>query len=281
MKFTIKDFNQQFASDKACLAYIFKQRHPNGATCKGCKRTDTFYPVTGRRSYACSFCGSQIYPTAGSIFHKSRTSLKSWFFAIFLMSQSKNGVSAKELQRHLGVTYKTAFRMAKQIRLLMVQSPEMMLSGTVEADETFVGGVRRLSCRMDNKSIVLGAVQRKGNVVAKVVAHHRGSNVIPLVRTFIKVGSNLMTDSYTGYNKAGRFFKHQTVNHRRKEYVQGNVYTNTIEGFWSQLKRSVNGTYHAVSKKHLQTYVDEFAWRYNQRASSVPLFELLMRRMAA
>ena len=281
MKYTIKDFNQQFPTEKVCLEYIFRRRYPTGAECKQCKRKDTFYPVTGRRSYACSFCGYQIYPTAGSIFHKSRTSLRSWFFAIFLMSQSKNGVSAKELQRSVGVTYKTAFRMMKQIRLLMKQSPEKMLSGTVEADETWIGGVRRMSCAKENKTIVIGAVQRQGDVIANVVDGRSYATVVPLVRKHVKIGSNLMTDSDLSFKKAGESYKHQAVNHSKKEYVRGNVYTNTIEGFWSQLKRSVNGTYHAVSRKHLQGYVDEFAWRYNRRFSSVPLFELLMRSMAA
>jgi len=281
MEYTIKDFNKQSADDRACLAYIFQRRNPNGATFDGCKRQGTFYPVTNRRSYACSFCGYQTYPTAGSIFHKSRTSLKSWFFAIFLMSQSKNGVSAKELQRHLGVTYKTAFRMMKQIRLLMAQSPETMLSGTVEADETWIGGVRRMSCKSENKTIVIGAVQRKGKVVAQVIDRRAYSTVVPLVRGHVKIGANLMTDSDLSFKKAGQFYKHEAVNHSRKEYVRGNVYTNTIEGFWSQLKRSVSGTYHFVSRKHLQGYVDEFAWRYNQRFSSVPLFDLLIRQMAA
>jgi transposase-like protein len=281
MKYTIKQFNQQFPDDKACLEFIFKRHYPNGTTCKQCKKSNCFYAVKGRRSYACSWCAFQIYPTAGSIFHKSRTSLKSWFFAIFLMSQSKNGVSAKELERAIGVTYKTAFRMMKQIRLLMKQSPEMMLSGTVEADETYMGGVWRMSCRNENKTIVIGAVQRKGNVVAQVIDKRTGSTVVPLVRRCVKIGTNLMTDSDLAFRRAGRHYKHQTVNHRRKEYVRGDVFTNTIEGFWSQLKRSVNGTYHAVSRKHLPGYVDEFAWRYNARNSSVPVFELLMRQMAA
>jgi transposase len=279
MKYTIKDLNKQFPDDGACLEYIFRRRYPTGLKCRSCQRVDRFSPVYKRRSYAC-ICGFQVYPTAGSIFHKSRTSLKSWFFAIFLMSQSKNGVSAKELQRHTGVTYKTAFRMMKQIRLLMKQSPETMLSGTVEADETWIGGVRRMSCKAENKTIVIGAVERQGKVVAQVIGRRAYSTVVPLVRKHVKIGSKLMTDSDLSFRKAGQFYQHAAVNHSRKEYVRGNVYTNTIEGFWSQLKRSVNGTYHAVSPKHLQGYVDEFSWRYNFRASSVPMFELLIRQMA-
>jgi transposase-like protein len=283
MKYTIKQFNQQFPDDKACLEFIFKRRYPNGATCKNCKRSNCFYAVTGRRSYACSWCAFQIYPTAGSIFHKSRTSLKFWMFAIFLASQSKNGVSAKELERALGVTYKTAFRMAHKIKSLMTQGPSM-LSGTVEVDETWVGGENTRQGRgsaRKNKSIIVGAVQRKGDVRAIVIDDTKGSTVVPLVRSQVRVGSTVITDEAQYYKRLPRFgYKHDSVHHRSREYVRGDVYTNTIEGFWSQMKRSINGTYHAVSPKYLQQYVNEFAYRYNCRNSSVSVFELLMRQMA-
>lgn len=142
MKYSIKNFRQDFPDDKTCLAFIFKHRYPKGLTCPKCNRT-SFVPVEGRRSYACA-CGYQVYPTEGTIFHKSPTPLTLWFHAIFLMSQSKNGVAAKELERQLNVTYKCAWRMAKQIRLLMGQGPGP-LGGLeiIEADETYVGGVRR------------------------------------------------------------------------------------------------------------------------------------------
>jgi len=138
-KYTIKDFNKQFRTDAACLEYIYQQRYPDGgATCETCGKKGHFHAVEGRRSYAC-MCGTQIYPTVGTIFHKSPTSLKTWFFAMFLMTCSKNGVSAKELERQLGVTYKCAWRIAHQIRQLLKEGG-VELSGIVEADETYVGG---------------------------------------------------------------------------------------------------------------------------------------------
>lgn len=170
MKYTIKDFRADFPNDKTCLAFIFNNRYPKGLSCPKCDKS-SFHAVEGRRSYACA-CGFQVYPTEGTIFHKSPTPLTLWFHAIFLMSQSKNGVAAKELQRHLGVTYKCAWRIAKQIRLLM--SPDGGPLGgleIIEADETYVGGVRRgkRGRGAEGKTAVFGVVERKGHVKTQVV----------------------------------------------------------------------------------------------------------------
>lgn len=141
MSFTIREFKTLFPDDKTCLNWLYKMRYPKGADCRKCQHKACFYPVERRKAYVCSWCGNQISPTAGTIFHKSPTPLTLWFHAIFLMGQAKNGVAAKELQRHLGVTYKCAWRIAKQIRLLMTQDKEP-LGGMIEADETYVGGKR-------------------------------------------------------------------------------------------------------------------------------------------
>jgi transposase len=160
MSYTIKDFQAQFPDDASCLAYIFAQRYPKGIICPVCERENAFTPIAGRRAYACA-CGHHVSPTSGTIFHKSPTSLKSWFYAIFLMSTGKNGVSAKEIERHVGVTYKCAWRMAHQIRKLMEQDGNA-LSGIVEVDETYVGGSRRMSSKLENKVPVIGMVERGG-----------------------------------------------------------------------------------------------------------------------
>jgi transposase-like protein len=196
--YTLAEFNEQFPDQRARLDYMFRQRWPNGGTCAECGKKDCFYPVEKRRSYSCSWCGYQLYPTAGTIFHKSSTSLKSWFFAIFLMSTSRNGVAAAEIERQVGVTYKTAWRMCHEIRKLMAD---------------------------------------------------------------------------------GFGYKHGVVNHGQKQYVLGPIHTNTIEGFWSQLKRSIDGTHHHVSGKHLQKYVDEFVFRYNRRFASSSMFSLMTERV--
>jgi transposase-like protein len=153
-RYTVKDFNRDFETDEACLDFIFKMRYPGGATCK-CGANNKFYRIKKRKCYCCSDCGYQISPTAGTIFHKSETPLKSWLFAMFLISNSKNGVSAMELQRQLGVTYKTAWRMNHQIRKLMAGNKGKLM-GIVEADETFIGGLSKNMHKSKRKSVIKG-----------------------------------------------------------------------------------------------------------------------------
>lgn len=280
MSFTLKDFQEQFPDDRACLDFLFEQRWPNGGQCPECEKTKCFYPITKRRSYSCSWCGYQLYPTAGTIFHKSTTSLVSWFFAIFLMSTSRNGVAAKELERQLGVTYKTAWRMAHEIRKLMDTAPARFF-GECEADETYVGGKRsgKRGRGAAGKTAVVGVANRRGGVSARVVGVVNTANVIRHIRDTVEPGALVHTDEYPAYNYVGPLgFKHEVVNHGRKEFVRGKVHTNTIEGFWSQLKRSIDGTHHHVSGKYLQNYVNEFAFRYSNRYSSSSMFELMAGR---
>ncbi len=279
-KFTIKQFEAKFPDDAACLEYIFQKRFGNLEICPHCNKKTKFYRVSGRKCYACPFCSYQLHPLADTIFHKSSTSLKNWFLAMYLFSNSKNGVSAKELERHLGVTYKTAWRMAKQIRQLFADQDQddKLLGNIVEADETYVGGTRRgkRGRGAEGKTPVIGVVERGGEVKAIVCTDTKAATVIPFICENVELGSQMMTDEYGSYKRISlNGFKHKTVNHGSKQYVIGDVHTNTIEGFWSQLKRSVNGTYHSVSPKYLQNYVDEFAYRYNHRQRREHLFHSL------
>lgn len=269
MNYTIKDLQKDFPNDDACLAYIFQAKYPDAKQ---------YYRVTGRKCWAHSMTGHQIHPLKGTIFEKSSTPLTLWFHAIFLFASAKNGVSAKELQRQLGVTYKCAWRIAHQIRKLMEQDGDP-LSGTIEADETYIGGVRRVNVKMENKTPVVGAVKRNGGIRAKALHDRSTASVIPFLKANIKKGSLLITDDAQIY-KSPFGYKQQTINHSKRSYVVGKVHTNTIEGFWSQMKRSFHGTYHSVSRQHLQTYVNEFAFRYNARLSLTPVFQLLLARAA-
>jgi len=281
MKYTIQELQNNFETQEKCLEYIFNWRFGKDYKCPKCPLKGKFSPFHKRRVYTC-ICGFQVYPTAGTIFHNSSTPLKSWFYAIFLMSQCKNGISAKELQRHIGVAYGTAMRMTRQIRLLMSQSP-MKLEGTVEADETYIGGKGSNNMRgrgAEKKTAVFGTVQRKGRVKAKVVANVKRVTVMPILRSDVELGTDLMTDEFNIYKSASQEgYKHDYVTHSSKQYVRGNVHTNTIEGFWSQLKRSIDGTFHSVSPKYLQFYVDEFAFRYNYRLLDQHLFQTLLERL--
>lgn len=281
MKYTIKNFIKDFPDDKTCLAFIFKNRYPNGLTCPKCEKT-SFHPVEGRKSYACS-CGYQTYPTEGTIFHKSPTPLTLWFHAIFLMSQSKNGVAAKELERQLGVTYKTAWRMAKQIRMLMGQNPDPLDGNEIiEADEAYIGGVRKgkRGRGAAGKTPVFGVVERQGEIKTQVVKDVKQATIIPLFSNMVPAQAVIVTDESNIYNKVTKLgHLHETINHGNGQYGRGDVHTNTIEGFWSQFKRSVHGTFHAVSPKYLQTYLDEFSFRYNHRKSSQSLPVLMFSRV--
>jgi len=278
-KYTIKQLRKDFPNDDVCLDYIFTMRYGQNLTCPKCKKTG-FHRVNNRKCYACAWCAYQIHPTTGTIFHKSSTKLTDWFYAIFLFASSKNGVSAKELERQLGVTYKTTWRMAKQIRSLMTQGKDL-LDGTVEVDETYVGGKRRgrRGRGADGKTAVVGIAQRKGHVRVSKVDNVRATTVIPMIRENVKLGSAVMTDEFPVYNRVSKDgYLHEVIQHAVKEYVRGNVHTNTIEGFWSQVKRSISGTHHAVSPKYLQFYLNEFVFHYNHRTSHRTMFELLLER---
>ena len=270
MRYTIKQFNTEFPNDDACLDSVFANRYSDVKDCPHCGVIDTkFYRVTGRKCYACMHRGYQLHPLAQTIFHKSSTSLKDWFYAIYLFSVSKNGVSAKELERHLGVTYKTAHRMAKQIRSLMDIDNDS-LGGDIEVDETYIGGRRKMKQKFDNKSVVFGMVERNG--IAKTVhVKSSGSRVLlPVIIKGVNPLANIYSDEWRAYKALPKYgHTHTTVNHSKLEYVRGTAHTNTIEGYWSQLKRSIDGTYHSVSPKYLQAYLNEFSFRYNLRGVTV------------
>ena len=276
MNYTIKQFNKDFPDNNACLDYIFKARF-GGLKCPKCGK-NKFFRVNGRKCYACR-CGYQIHPVSGTIFHKSDTKLTDWFFAIYLMSQSKHGTSAKEIQRHLGTTYKTAWRIAKLIRGLMTQDSEK-LGKIVEADEFYYGGKARLNKKYLNKSSVVGMVQRKGKLKAKILEEIWTPTLLKTIEDNVEFGTYLLTDDNQIYPKAKRLgYFHNSVNHSKKEFVRNEVHTNTIEGVWGNLKRSIYGTYHAVSKKYLQDYINEFAFSYNSRLASSSPFEILLYRL--
>jgi len=273
-KFTIKQFNKMYPDDDSCLDEIFKNRYSQLKSCPSCNKETNFYKIKNRKVYACQYCGFQISPLADTIFHKSSTSLKDWFYSLYLFSISKNGVSAKELERQLGVTYKTAWRIAKQIRQLFQQNKDLLFD-LIEIDETYVGGKHKgkRGRGSENKTAVMGLAQRKGNLKAKVVSDTNSHTVKSIIRDNVKLGGSIITDEYRSYNIVKKMgFNHQTVNHFKEQWANGIAHVNTLEGFWSQLKRSINGTYHCVSPKYLQFYVDEFVYRYNNRFSVFPIF---------
>ncbi|MFZ1487540.1 MAG: IS1595 family transposase [Candidatus Saccharimonas aalborgensis] len=281
MRYTIAQFREDFPDDRACLLAVLGNRY--GRTCPRCGSIGVkWYPITGRQGFVCSDCDSHVYPLAQTIFRKSSTSLWNWFYAIYLFSVSKNGVSAKELERQLGVTYKTAWRMCKQIRLLMQNDSEgYMLEDEVEVDETYIGGRHRKSYRYSKKQAVFGAVERKGKIKVKHVKSTGARVLLPEIYQGVLPGTMIYSDEWRAYSKLNYYgYGHRTVNHSRWEWSRDTAYTNTIEGFWGHLKRSLRGTYGHVSGKYLQLYLGEFAYRYNRRSQNEPIFLDLFQRAA-
>lgn len=275
MKYTIKDLKKEFNTDAQCVKFVFENRYGKDFVCPACKATGKFYFIESRKRFDC-VCGFAVSPLSGTIFHKSSTPLTMWFHAIFLFASSRNGVSAKELERQLGVTYKTAWRLAKQIRILFAQANNP-LSGVVEADETYIGGIRKgkRGRGASNKTAVFGIVQRKGAIKAQVVESINIKTIQPIIDSSVVKGASIITDEFNVYNQVKKSgYEHYTIQHGIGEYVRGLVHSNSIEGFWSQLKRSINGTHHSVSPKYLQLYLDEFVWRYSHRGQS--LFPLML-----
>lgn len=275
MRYTFKDFKTEYPDDQACLVSVLENRFEG--TCPRCGVLGVkFHPITGRKGFVCSECDSHIYPLADTIFQKSSTSLWNWFYAIYLFSVAKNGVSAKELERHLGVTYKTAWRMAKQIRLLMEQNNDK-LTGTVEVDETYIGGRRKMAQKFDNKTAIYGVTERGGQAKASVAyGGVNATTAIPFLKANVNLGSKVMSDESRIYNRVKRDFIHDYVTHSKEEYVRGDTHTNSIEGFWGNMKNAISGTYHCISPKYMQTYVNEFIFRYNYR--EVAICPLLLER---
>jgi transposase-like protein len=276
MKYTIANFNKTFKTEDDCLAYIFKYRFGTPA-CPDCQNL-TWYKVSNRKCWACGKCGYQIHPLADTIFHKSDTPLKLWFFAIYKFANSRNGVSAKELERDLGVTYKTAWRIAKQIRKLF-ESGNFKLNGTVEVDDSYMERTTKHTSKTETPK-ALAMVQRGGAVKAVVIRKAGMVNVLPSIKSEIEAGSSLMTDSAPLYgSRKLSDYNHNSVNHSKGEFVFGQVHTQSVDSFFAQVKRSISGTYHQVSEKYLQAYLDEFAWRLSNGRSGIPLFLLMLNRI--
>jgi transposase len=286
-RYGLRDFERDFPDDAACLEWLHDYLYPDGVYCAKCEAVTKHHRVESRPSYSCDRCGRHEHPTAGTIFQDSRTPLRLWFRAIFLMAQTRCGISAKQLEREIGVTYKTAWRMFHLIRSLLVED-DGPLGGEVEVDETYIGGRARYPIHGDQpraireakarKITVQGFVERGGRVRAVV---NPPSPLAGNVREYVMPDAMVFTDDAAAYTKLHRLgYQHRRIQHSKRIYVFGNTHTNTIEGFWSLVKRGIGGVYHNVSAKYLQMYFDEYGFRYNHRMDVTPMFQTFLRQIA-
>jgi transposase-like protein len=258
----------EFGSDEQCRARLVQLRWPNGVTCPRCK-SEKVSEIAERDQYNCNGCFYQFSVTSGTIFHDSHLSLSKWFLAIYFMTEAKKGVSALQIKRMLNIAYQTAWHLCHRIRAAMREINSELLRGVVEVDETYVGGKVRGMGRgyKGNKAIAIGAVQREGKIRLQVIAHADK----PTLHKFIADNTAPDTEAiytdempaYWGIDDADT--RHEWVNHSQEEWVVGDVHTNGIESVWSLLKRSIIGSYHKVSIKHLDAYLDELEHRFNNR----------------
>jgi transposase-like protein len=297
------EFMREFPDDDACLEHLWRSCYaPDGehATCPKCKQERVFRKyktAQGRQSWTCTGCGHHVHPTAGTIFAKSSTSLHLWFYAMYLVTSTRCGVSAKQLERSLGVSYRTAWRMLNKIRNELMADDGETLRGDVEADETSVDGKARrpqgerlvlpphkrseaAKLRERSRATVFAAVQRGGRVKATVLPSRRGPKLKETLIEWVEPESIIVTDEWPAYNGLDKhFISHSRINHSAGMYVVGDTYTNTIEGFFGHLKPSIKGTYRKVSHRWLQGYLNEFTWRYNLRYQREPsMFAELVAR---
>src|SRR5437764_1418335 len=290
--YSLMEFMREYPDDASCLDRLWRERYaPDGhhAHCPKCDRERKFHRTRTRASYTCDTCGLHVHPMKGTIFEKSTTSLQQWFYAMYLMASTRCGISAKQLERELGVTYKTAHRMMKKIRTeLMTDEGDTPLEGAVEIDETGWGGKpRHAQTRAEGaqfrerKPTVLGMVERGGRVRARVIPSRRGPGLSREVLASVNPLSVIYTDDWMAYKPiSGEFAGHMIIRHSEGFYVDGPTHTNTIEGFFGNLKTGMRGAYKKVSPRYLQSYLNEYTWRYNARHERGAMFAQLLARAA-
>lgn len=304
---SLMEFMKRFPDDEACLNWLWRTRCSEDgehAWCRKCGQERPFkrYNTTQRRqSWTCTACGLHVQPTAGTIFEGSATSLHLWFYAMYLMASTRCGISAKQLERELGVTYKCAWRIFNRIRNVAMADDGEQLRGDVEADEASVDGKPRKpqgqhpqiavgpsrrseaqKLREQRRATVFAAVERGGRIKATVLPSRRGPGLKKQLVEWVMPESIIVTDEWPAYNGLDQhFIAHSRINHSAGWYVQGDTHTNTVEGFFGHLKPAIKGTYRKVSHKWLQGYLNEFVWRRNARLEPESMFDQLIQRAAA
>ncbi len=276
---------ERFPDKASCIKHLEQVRWHNKPRCPYCG-SPNYSNMKGEYRYHCNTCNTSFSVTVGTIFHNSKLPLQKWFLAVSLIINAKKGISSRQLSRDLHVTKDTAWRMQMQIRKAMYEYGDL-LQGIIEADETYVGGKNKnrhngdktqggLGRSTKDKTPVFGVVQRDGKVIAQTVKNASSQTLQQIIMEKVKRGSTIMTDEWLGYKGlASKKYVHKVIKHSEGQYVNGDIYTNTLEGFWSLFKRGFIGQYHQLSKRYLNRYLDEFCFRYNNRLNP-NLFGLIL-----
>src|SRR5271157_3280621 len=270
----------KYHDEDDCRAYLEELRFPDGVICPHCN-SKSISRVEAYHIFECRSCGYQFSVITGTIFQDTHLPLWKWFTAIYLMIESKKGISANQMKRTLGISYKTAWYLCHRIRAAMSSSTPSLLKGIVEVDETWVGGKTEGMGHgyKGNKALAVGAIEQGGNAVLDTIEHADSETLLKFIQenTTPEIEA-IFTDELPAYKileKKG--IKHETVNHSANEWVKGDVHTNSVENVWSLLKRSIMGSYHQVSKKHLDAYLDELEWRFNNRENPYLFRDTLLK----
>lgn len=265
-------FLDKFPDDLICRKYLEERLWKNGKpVCPHCKCDEKIYRYKNGKTLKCNSCKRQFQVTTGTIYANSNIPLRKWFLAFYLLSVSKKGISSIQLSKTLGITQKSAWYLIHKIRyMFQYNSQEEKLSNVVECDETYIGGKKKgkRGRGSTNKTPVFGMAQRKGKLLIMPVENTKRKTLEPIIRKNVEKGTHIMTDEWPAYSKLSPDYEHSVVNHGRREYVNGIAHTNTLEGAWSLLKRSIRGIYHRPSKQHLPKYCAEFQFNYNTREQS-------------
>lgn len=283
MKFTnLIELTEYFKNEKTCIKYFKNIIWKNGSFCPKCGTVNKVYEFKDGKTLKCGECKEKFSIKTGTIFEGSNLPLKKWFIAIYLVGRHSKGISSVQLSKDIGCTQKTAWFVLQRIRDIK-KSGFLKLNNDVELDETYIGGKEKNKHKhkkiegtqgrsTKTKFAVVGAIERKGNIVAKVVKKVNTKTLQQIIFNHITIGSNIHTDEFKAYESVNSFYNHKKVNHGSGEYVSGNCHTNSIESFWALFKRGFIGVYHQMSKKHLQRYVDEFTFRFNNRELTLEAF---------